>query len=507
MYTERYKVCRPMFDTKGILFITPNAVRGFSIQGEKVTELVNLSWTTENIGSVLGTARAAVGRTVRLLVGEQFSYVATLFLPQGETYSSSERERLAVRDLAGKFIPENLAESAWDYQEILLPDSSLGRPVQVVSLVASFARVVIPALREAGFRIPVSLPESCAVARLFSDREEPILLVYKSGFFFVAGVMKGIVLSSATSLQGLTFETVETVGRFMKDRFNFSPSKIIFVGSCTENDLIDFDRARAEQSGFSIEFSDKNALIGLASKKDISGRDSEILSVELSIAEENSPDDEKESANAESETSERFGLHKLDERVSASRSSGADRSHSLVSNRTKVLAVAFVAVVLAGGGAIAVMLRNRQEMPSGVLDSAPLPQSEAPLIEDAPPVDKEGDDTASLSGGDSPSEDVEEITHGSFRVAIENGSGVSGAASNLRRDLSEEDFVISGVRTASSRFAVSFVRAKESVPDEFLDELLANAGLNFSLERRRDMPDDSNEDVILVLGADSSNSL
>ena len=47
----------------------------------------------------------------------------------------------------------------------------------VVALVASFARVVVPAVKEAGFRVAATLPESCAVARLFADRDEPILLV------------------------------------------------------------------------------------------------------------------------------------------------------------------------------------------------------------------------------------------------------------------------------------------------------------------------------------------
>lgn len=496
-----------MFDTKSILFITPSAIQGFSVRGEQVTEVVNLPWTTENIESVLGTARAAVGRSARLLVGEQFSYVATLFLPQGSTYSSPEKERLAVRDLAGKFIPENLAESAWDYQEISLPNVSLGRPVQVVALVASFARVVVPALREAGFRIPVTLPESYAVARLFADREEPLLLVYKSGFFFVAGVMKGIVLSSATSLQELTFETVETVGHFMKGRFGFSPSRILFVGSCTENDLVNFDRSRAERAGFSIEFSDKSALLGLASKKDVSGGDSEILSVELSVAEEKSPDSKEESIDAEVKTSERFGLHKLDERMSANQLAEEKYSRSPVSDRTKALAALFAVVVLVGGGAVVMMLRSRQEVPSGVRDSAPLPQTEAPLIENTPTVNTEDRAAASLSDESVSSGDTAEITHGSFRVAIENGSGISGAASNFEKDLSEEGFVISSIRTAASRSAVSFVRAKESVPDEFLDELVANAGLDFSLERRRDVPDNADGDVILVLGGDISGSL
>lgn len=496
-----------MFDTKSILFITPSAVQGFSVRGEKVTEVVNLPWTTENIGSVLGTARAAVGRTARLLVGEQFSYVATFFLPKGASYASPEEERLAVRDLAGKFIPEDLAESAWDYQDISLPEASLGRPVQVVALVASFARVVVPALREAGFRISVTLPESCAVARLFADREEPLLLVYKSGFFFVAGVMNGMVLSSATSLRELTFETVETVGHFMKERFGFSPLRILFVGACTEGDLGDFETSRAERAGFSIEFSDKNAILGLALKKDVSGNDSDILSIELSIAEKKTHNDSEEAADSEMKTSERFRPHALDERTSSERMTDASRARPGIPNRTKVLAVLFVTLLFVGGVSIVALLRSRREISSNARDIAPVPQATAPFIEDVSLPGVEDQENSSATTAGIPAEDAEEITHKSFRVALENGSGITGAASRLGDDLAEEKFAISGVRTAASASVVSFVRAKEAVPDEFLDELLANAGLEFSLERRRDIPEDADDDVILVLGKDIARSL
>ena len=495
-----------MFNTKEILFITPSAIRGFSIQGGKVTEIVNLPWTTENVRAVLGTARAALGRNVRLLVGEQFSYVATLLLPQDTTYASLEEERVAVRDLAGKFIPENLAESAWDYQEISLSDISLGRPVQVVALVASFARVVVPALKEVGFRIPVTLPESCAVARSFADQEEPFLLVYKGDFFFVASVVQGWVLSSTTSLQELTFEAVESVGRFVKGRFGFSSSRILFAGSCTENDLVNFDRTKAERAGFSIEFSNESALLGLAMKKDVSGNDPSILSVELSVTEKSDDGDTKESSESESRTHERFRPHALDERTSSERLSGAQVAYTKIPRRTKVLAMLFAIVVLLGGGAI-IFLRKRQAISSGMHDNIPPEQLETPSIENVPSLDTKDKESASAPADMSLEENAPEVTHASFRVVLENGSGISGAALRLKQDLIAEGFVISDIRTAELSQAVSFVRSKTSISEEFLDELLANAGLNFSIERRRDISEDAKEDVVLVLGRDIADSL
>lgn len=340
-----------MFDKKEILFITPNAVKGFSVRGGVATELVNLSWTPEGIGTVLETARAAIGRNVRLLVGEQFTYVATLFLPKGEEYASLREEREAVRELAGKLIPEDLAVSAWDYREISLPDVSLGRPVQVVALVASFARVVVPAIKEAGFSVSVTLPESCAVALLFADRKDPFLLVYKSDLFFVAGVVQGVVISSVTSLQTVNFETIKTVESFMKDRFALAPRAIVFAGSCAESDLTISDRAEAERAGFIIEFSDKSAIKALAEEKNAEGDDQSTLSIELSVSEKDTESPEKEDYVKREGTRERFRSHALDERTYAERTGKASFSKRFPT-RTRVMAVIFLVILFLGVGVI-----------------------------------------------------------------------------------------------------------------------------------------------------------
>ena len=495
-----------MFDTKAILFVTPSAIQGFSVRGEQATEVVNLPWTTESIGAVLGTARAALGRTVRLLVGEQFSYVATLFLPKDTTYASPEEERRAVCDLAGKFIPENVAESAWDYQSLSLPDVALGRPVQVVALVASFARVVVPAVKEAGFRVAATLPESCAVARLFADRDEPILLVYKSSLFFVAGVMRGVVLSSATSLRELTFESIESVAHFMRDRFSLVPSRILFVGSCTENDLIHFDRLKAQQAGFSIEFSEKNALVGLATKKDVSGDDASILSIDLHAAESPEETSSEQSSEGEAKTNERFRSHRLDERTRTERSAPEATNPPRISRRTIILAVLFVLIALCGGVAI-FFLKKKQSEVSSVRNAPSVVQSEAPLSDNVPLSGSESKEPSPVSQDELSTEPDPEVNHASFRVVLENGSGIRGAASRLREDLTKEGFVILDIRTAVSTQSVSFVRAKASVPEEFLDEIIGNAGLAVSLERRRDISDDAEEDVMVILGKDVVSAL
>ncbi len=343
-----------MLDIEKILFITTTAVKGFSVRGGEVKELASLPWTPENIGRVLGTMRSALGRSVRVLVGEPFTYVATLSLPEKEAYASSKEERKTVLRAAGKLIPEDMEHMIWDYRRVPF-SSSEGRCVQVVALVASFARVVASAVKDAGFRVSLTLPESCALASLFADRKEPFLLVSRGDGFFVAGVSGGVVLSSVTSLESVTLESVENTKRFLENHFALSPKNIVFVGSFSEGDLGNFDRDRAERAGFSIEFSKRNAVEALAEEKNAEGDDGLTLSVELMFAEKDisSPDAEKQSEEVGG-VRERFHSHALDERTSAERSEENVSSKRFVkfSRRTLLLAYAFLAVFLLGTGVI-----------------------------------------------------------------------------------------------------------------------------------------------------------
>jgi len=491
-----------MLNTKEVLFITSSAVKGFSVHGDEAKELVSLSWTPETIGRVLETARSAMGRSVRLLMGEPFAYVATLFVSEQEkeVFASLEKEREAVFQLAGKLVPEELEKTTWDYREVSLPAASLGRPVEVVAVIASFARIVVPAVKSAGFRVLEALPESCAIASLFADRKEAILVVCKSDGIFVAGVIGGIVLSSVTSLGVVNFEAVENVRRFVEHRFALSIKTIVFVGDFSERELSDFEREKAESVGLSLEFSKKTALLGCAEKRDISGDDRSVLSIKLDVPEISTvASDDAVTASEEMEAAEdRFRPHTLDERPASDRSgdvTGKVGGTHRVSRKTWTLAASFLVVLTCGVAAIG-LLKKGQEREKETSDRAR--QLETSVPPDVSPVNSIPE--KAVETVPAPSEEPVAFNRASFRIAIENASGVAGAAGRLQEILTKEEFVVIRVGNAESKEIAPSVRAKASVPDAFVDELISVSGLEASLDRRVETLEASEADVTIVIG-------
>lgn len=483
-----------MLDKKEILLITPNFVKGLSVDGGVVKEKVSLSWTPEGIGSVLKTVRSAIGRKVYLLVGEPFAYVATLSLPTEKGDASPQEERERVFRLAEKLVPEDLRDASWDYRDISLPGASPSRYVQVVALVASFSRAIVPAIREAGFHIIATLPESCAVATLLSDRKEPIILAYKGEDMFVAGISDGAVLSSVTSLNEIRFESVESVRNFMMERFKITPKTIVFVGTFSERELEQFER---EKKDISMEFFEGNAPLGFVQSKTLFGDDGAALSVPLSVPDEPTvPEEDGSEKGASGDVLERFRPHALDERVFSSREANEGNAPTRISRRTRIFAAIFVCLFVCGGGMIFFIQKHRTEE----AQTTEVPQVEEertlPAIENIPSqVAEESQDPP-----ESVNEEVTGFNRASFRIVIENGSGLSGAAGRFETFLSRENFVVTGVRNAEESLDRSFLRAKASVSDVFLDELVSVSGLNVSAERRRDISENDEADVILVLG-------
>lgn len=494
-----------MFDSKEILFISPNVVKGFSVRDGEATERVSLSWTPENIERVLGTVRAAMGRNVRLLVGEPFSYVTTLRLREGETDASSKEERLEVLHKAEKLIPEELNRTAWDYRELSLPDVSRDTFVQVVALVASFARIVIPAIKTSGFHVHSTLPESCALALLFADRKEPILLIHKSEGFFVAGVFQGVVFSSITSFGAITFEAIDAAGRFLAEQCALPPKTIIFSGPFSQADLTLFERERAERAGFSVEFSENQAIFGLAKKEDVSGEDRLSLSIELDVPKTGEALPSEKDDSEKSGSKERFRPHVLDERTADDRATMKKSPRLRFSRRTMALAALFVGVLLCGGGAIFFLkkeeAREKNVASQTVSIETTIPKNgPQPVDSVVPPISPEETPASDTTS----SEEKLDFNRASFRIAIENGSGTSGAAGTLNEKLSDEGFVILSIGNAVTREAKSLIRAKASVPKAFLDELLSVASLSVSPEYRFDISEKNEQDVILILGKDFS---
>lgn len=192
-----------MASEKDILIVTPSKLHGFRV-GESITERVELDWTPEKLPQALATARAALGKRIRLILGDSFTYVSSV--PLAETVSPEE-ERGTAGESFQLLIPEKLSETSWDYRAFEMPVEKAIQPrryAEIIALTGSCARTVIPAIKEAGFRVETLEPESTSLARLLQNEDTCIMILYKSdSSFLIAGAFRGHVLASFLPFQSL----------------------------------------------------------------------------------------------------------------------------------------------------------------------------------------------------------------------------------------------------------------------------------------------------------------
>lgn len=517
-----------MSSEKDILIITPSKLRGVRV-GESVIQRVELDWTPEKLSQALATVRAALSKRIRLVLGDSFTYISSV--PLAET-SSSEEERNAAGESFQLLIPEKLSETSWDYCAFEIPATkeTSTRPrryAEIIALTGSFARTVIPAIKEAGFRIETLEPESVSFARLLQTEDTCSMLVAKSeSSFLIAGIIRGHVLASFSSIAELSDTVILEAKRFLEYRFSCSIQHLHVVGAFAPDDFVRVRPEVLDQHQLTVSIHEGSAAEGIA-MKDIaeSANDAATLSLDLSTLEHSAEENKTETTedmltsaftnnvndtnqDNSSTPSERFRLHFLTERSAKSASNKENSSWSPERKRTIILASIFLIVLLLGGSAIFAMLRSRSE------SSAPQSENRSPEINQGTAASPEDTVNQEETTQNDTTNDVENVPDNntpaslgeesswnrqSFRIAIENGSGVAGAAAALKDTLSAKDFVVVSVGNADSLSSPTII-AKPDIPDAFLDELKNTLPAeNWTIDRK-DSLSLSDTDIVITLG-------
>jgi len=509
-----------MASEKDILIVTPSKLRGFRV-GESVTERVELDWTPEKLPQALATARAALGKRIRLILGDSFTYVSSV--PLAET-ASPEEERGTAGESFQLLMPEKLAETSWDYRAFEMPAEKSIQPrryAEIIALTGSCARTIIPAIKEAGFRIEAVEPESISLARLLQNEDTCIMILYKSdSSFLIAGAFRGHILASFSAIPELTDAVFLETKRFLEYRFSCEVRSLHAIGSFSANDFARIKPETFDQNHIIVSTHEGSAAAGAALKDDFEGADSAILSLDLSMLATSSPDKENQIENElistseddltsekTSGSSERFRLHFLTER-SEKQNTQKKSTWSSEKKRTLILAGIFITVLLAGVSTIVVMLKNRSELSMPPADNKNRKEQEGLSNTTSPTETTENtSDTSSVDSTDDSEKEIADATtdtqepnwnRQSFRIAIENGSGVAGAAAELKETLSAQDFVIVSIGNTES--TTPTITATSNIPEEFLEELktiLPESNWNI---KREDTSKLSDADIIVTLG-------
>ncbi|MBI2049366.1 hypothetical protein HYT32_00420 [Candidatus Roizmanbacteria bacterium] len=252
---------------KTIIFLTKSKIKITSVTlGNKPKEnvIAESDWNFDNLLGILSKYRKTIGKSVRLLLSEDFVYVVTFSLPFAEVLG-----RDVIREKAQEFIPENLNETIWDFKEV-------ERKILVSAAVKERYGTLSEIIIKSGLHIETIEPLSFSFTRLLEKQVDPILFVYLYDKAYLTLAQKDLVLATERLNLPINKEEIKKFILFAKENLKISPRKIIFCGNTQNLDLKEY-----EKEGFKIQMQELSPIISLAYKQDVKDKDKKVLNLEL----------------------------------------------------------------------------------------------------------------------------------------------------------------------------------------------------------------------------------
>jgi hypothetical protein len=245
------------------LFVTRGKIRSavFSSLGAISQGVQTYDWTEETLPAVLKEIASRGPNRARIVFGEEFSYVIAPKFAQ--------KTREGFLEEARESIPDKI-ESNWDFSGGNKPDSSF----QVAAIDHNLFDIFSSSIEKTDFSVEAAEPQSIALARLlpqnglflFIARDEKVLL---------GAVENGVVVATHVASPERTIPTFETFLSYVCKKCATCPDKVFVSGG------IDASSDIFSKNNLQAEAFDLNPLLGLAMKKDISGKDSLVLNINL----------------------------------------------------------------------------------------------------------------------------------------------------------------------------------------------------------------------------------
>jgi hypothetical protein len=244
------------------LFVTVGEIRSavFSSRGKLILEEKIYDWTEKSLPTVLGDIAARGPQKIRVVFGEEFSYVLAL------KFSDKSREKMFPE--AQDNIPDVLSNN-WDFQKENDPDF----PSQVAAIQQHLFDFFISKLKEANFQIEAIEPQSVALARLL-PKSGVFLFAVKYEKVLFGAVRNGVVTATFVASDDDAIVAFENFLSYVKKKCKEVPKKV-FVSSNINKKTDVFSR-----NNLSAEIYNLDPLMGIALKKDIKGEDWKVLNID-----------------------------------------------------------------------------------------------------------------------------------------------------------------------------------------------------------------------------------
>jgi hypothetical protein len=484
------------FNQRSLVLIGRDFVRTAKVDlaGEpKIEDLAEFDLGQKDLESVLSEVRQRYGSRVRVLLSEDLAYVACLFVSL-----ESEDERKAVEEKAQEIIPESLTETVWDFKDIFTEKEQSKKIVQVVAAVKSFFEGFSLAASKAGLEPEAMEPVSCALASLTEEDKLPQMIIHKDKKILVLMAGRGLVLASETvENQLFNKEVANKLIEFCKTEFQVVPSKIICSGSIEEEQL-----KQVESLGYPVEKQNLEPMIGLAEKKDLKGKDEDVLNLtfqKIKVSRETEEKSEpvspsKDNPEKSIETSFFFNPQLQD-----SPPVGKTPSQILSSSRRGgkrwwlVLGIVVLGLSLAGA-AFYFWPKEAGKSPETENLLSPTPETDVASVSATP-----SSSTATPSEKEEKEETPLDLTK--YKIKVLNGSGKVGEAARLSDFLKEKGYRVEELGNAENYdYEETVVQTKQGVEERYREKLDKDLENRYIIITGEQLEESSLADLVITVG-------
>lgn len=415
----------------------------------------SFDWNYTTLPQVLLEVKKITGGIIRLLLSEDFVYVANIAIP-----FNLPSEKSQIIDKVREFIPENIEETIWDYKAMLYEENPKSgqkeKIIQIEALPGSFHTLLANACTQAKLTIESAEAVSIALARQLRHEENPVLVVFVPSFgspiSFLA--LQGLVIGSKKIENEINSDAIQAIIAYGEKHFNVTPAKIIFSGNI-EN--INVESFKTEL--LTAERATLDPIVSLAAKQDIHGKFEETLNIEIiPTAHKNQ--------EAHTEQPSKKSVPPLFQR-----------------SPIKIL-LAFLGVLMLAGSTIFLALLSpklfSQPNPSvTAVKTLPTPSKTHIKISPAPT-----------------------LNFSRYTVTVLNGSNKEGEAGKLKNFLASKGFIVIKTDNAvSQNYEKTIIRYQTTVDSAFRNALHAMLQDTYTLDNDQVLNDPTQSDVVIIIGA------
>ncbi len=420
----------------------------------KTTKLYEVSWDGEDPSEALSRLKKYLKTRVRVVLGNDLAYVATFKVDPGKI----NRESLLAK--AQTVIPESMDDHNFDWQLVAVQGEM--KIVQVFSVANRLLNSLSFAAQRNKLKIEAIYPVQHLLAQIDSNNSDPRLVIWKSELEYLLSITQAGVSYLTENIASKSNQKIATALKYFKNNFG-SQVNNLYVSAGAKSDLKLNKNWQVTEFDFDV--------FGIAAKQEVNNnKDEDVLLIEA-VENPVAPDQYQFTVTDKEESKTTKG------------------SDSQPKNRVPVIIFVIVGAI---GIFIGLLYARQLQKPQDHAESA----TSGEVAEIQPITQLEPENEASEAAVVA----AEEVNLADYKVQILNGTGVVGAADEVRDILEAEGFADFELDNADTYdYVATEILIKESLPAAVYENIDRALNGDYQLEKVT-LDQASLYDVIVVVG-------